>query len=122
MSLPAPLCWTPLEPWRVTRLNTYSGYQQKSCMQIEQGHLRLARANGEVLYSIPLGRVAGLAHPAPNILKVKVRTPLPRMSSDGVWRSLLRLLSGLGGLTAKQPSPPERGGSVVQILYKLYDT
>lgn len=47
--------------------------KRKSCMQIEQGHLRLARANGDVLYSIPLERIAGLAHPAPNVLKVKVK-------------------------------------------------
>lgn len=41
-------------------------------MQVDGNALKLARANGEVLYSFPLERVAGLSHPAPNILRVKV--------------------------------------------------
>ena len=49
--------------------------------QIDQGNLRLARANGDVLYSIPLERVAGLAHPAPNVLKIKVDFTSPVMQN-----------------------------------------
>ena len=43
-------------------------------LQVEEGALRLFRANGDIMYSVPLERIAGLAHPAPNVLKIKVKS------------------------------------------------
>ena len=45
---------------------------KRACLQVDKVALTLARANGETMYSMPLERIAGLVHPAPNLLKIKV--------------------------------------------------
>lgn len=47
--------------------------EKSAVLQVERHAIKLARANGELLYGIPLERVAGLSHPAPKLLRVKVQ-------------------------------------------------